>query len=60
MTDSLGENSRNPAKKHAVEERVKTIKYNNNKHNMLALYKRWKKYNEFQLTKNNMDLKNRK
>ena len=27
---------------------------------MLALYKRWKKYNEFELTKNKMDLNNRK
>ena len=27
---------------------------------MLALYKRWKNYNEFQLTKDKMDLNNRK
>ena len=27
---------------------------------MLVLYKRWKKYNEFQLRKNKMDLNNRK
>ena len=27
---------------------------------MVVLYKRWKKYNEFQLTKNKMDLNNRK
>ena len=27
---------------------------------MLILCKRWKKYNEFQLTKNKMDLNNRK
>ena len=27
---------------------------------MLVLYTKWKKYNEFQLTKNKMDLKNRK
>ena len=28
---------------------------NNNKHNMVILYKNWKKYNEIQLTKNKMD-----
>ena len=27
---------------------------------MLVVYKKWKKYNEFQLTKNKMDLNNRK
>ena len=27
---------------------------------MLVLYKKWKKYNEFQLTKNKTDLNNRK
>ena len=27
---------------------------------MLVLYKGWKKYNEFQLTKNKMDLNNQK
>ena len=27
---------------------------------MSVLYKRWKKYNEFELTKNKMDLNNRK
>ena len=27
---------------------------------MLVLYKRWKKHNEIQLTKNKMDLNNRK
>ena len=48
MTDPLGENSRNPAKK-----QEKHIKYNNNKHNMLVLYKRWEEYNEFELTKKN-------
>ena len=32
-------------------ERNKAIKYNNNnKHNMLVLYKSWKNYNELQLT----------
>ena len=58
MTDPLGENSKNPAKKQ--EKRVLKIKYNNNKQKMLVLYKRWKKYNQFQLTKNKMDLNNRK
>ena len=33
---------------------------NNNKHNLLVFYKRWKKYNERQLTKNKMELNNRK
>ena len=33
-------------------------KYNNSKHNLLVFYKRWKKYNEIQLTKNKMDLSN--
>ena len=27
---------------------------------MVIFYKKWKKYNEFQLTKNKMDLNNRK
>ena len=55
MTDCLRENSANHLKKH--EKRVvNLIKYNNNKHNMLVLYKRWKKHNEIQLTKNKMDL----
>ena len=35
-------------------------KYNNNKHNLLVFDKIWKKYNEIQLTKNKMDLNNRK
>ena len=35
-------------------------KYNNNKHKMLVFYKIRKKYNEIQLTKNKMDLNNRK
>ena len=49
VTNPLGENSRNSAEK---QERVKTlIKYKNNKHKMLALYKRWKKHNEVQLRK---------
>ena len=34
-------------------------KHNNNKH-MTVFYKIWKKYNEIQLTKNKMDLNNRK
>ena len=37
------------------------IKYNNNKHNTVIFYfKKWKKYNEIQLTKNKMNLNNRK
>ena len=35
-------------------------KYNNNKQNMVIFYMKWKKYNEIQLTKNKMDLDNRK
>ena len=35
-------------------------KYNNNKQNTVVFYKIWKKYNEIQLTKNKMDLNNRK
>ena len=34
-------------------------KYNNNKHNLLLLYIRLKRYNEIQLTKNKMSLNNR-
>ena len=33
---------------------------NNYKYNLLIFYKIWKKYNEFQLTKNKIDLNNRK
>ena len=35
-------------------------KYNNNKHNLLVLHKILKNFNEIQLTKNKMDLNNRK
>ena len=35
-------------------------KYNNNKQNMVIFYKKWKKNNEIQLTKNKMDLNIRK
>ena len=33
-------------------------KYNKNKHKIVIFYKKWKKNNEIQLTKNKMDLKN--
>ena len=63
MTDLLVENNRRVFKtlcKETGEECFKPlwcpIKYNNNKHNMSVLYKSWKKYNEFQLTKNKIDL----
>ena len=36
------------------------IQYNNNKHIFLVFYKIWKKFNEIQLTKNKIDLKNQK
>ena len=32
------------------------IKYNNNEHTIVEFYKIWKKYNEIQFTKNNIDL----
>ena len=35
-------------------------KYNNNKQNMVIFYTKLKKYNEIQLTKNKMDLNDRK
>ena len=35
-------------------------KYNMNKHNIVLFYKIWKMYDEIQLTKNKMDLNNRK
>ena len=35
-------------------------KYNNNKQNMVIFYKKWKKYNEIQSTKNKVDLNIRK
>ena len=34
-------------------------KYNNNKYNILIFYKKLKKYNELQLTKNKIDLNTR-
>ena len=33
---------------------------NNNKQNMVIFYKKWKKYNEIQLTKNKMHFNKRK
>ena len=33
------------------------IQYYNNKHHMIVLYKRWKKYNEIQLINNKMTFK---
>ena len=36
------------------------IVYFDNKQNMVIFYKKWKKYNEIQLTKNKMNLNNRK
>ena len=65
MTDPLGENSRNPAKKQEKKKlsntiRVKTLSNTRIINNMLVLYKIWKKNNEIQLTKNKMDLNNRK
>ena len=35
-------------------------KYNNNKQNIVIFYKKWKKDNKIQLTKNKMDLNIRK
>ena len=31
--------------------------YNKNKHKIVIFYKKWKKYNEIQLTKNKMETK---
>ena len=49
----------------AVEETgdeliITESKYNNNKQNMVIIYKKWKKYNEIQFAKNKMDLNIRK
>ena len=62
MTDPLGENSKNSAKKQekGFFAESNLIKYNSNKHNISALYKRVNKHNEIELTKNIMDLSNRK
>ena len=35
-------------------------KTNNNKHNIVIFYKKYEKYNEILLTRNKMDLNNRK
>ena len=51
MTDPVGENRRNPGKKHEDFLGRKKIKYSNNKHNVLVQYNRWKKHNKIQLTK---------
>ena len=41
VIDPLGENRRNPAKKHE-KSMLNLSKHNYNKHNMLVLYERWK------------------
>ena len=38
---------------HEKKEVATESKYNNNKDNLLVFYKRWKRYNEIQLNKNN-------
>ena len=49
------------ARKKDVRQPITSLpKYNNNKQNMVIFYKKWKKYNEIQLTKNKMDLNIRK
>ena len=56
MTDPLGKTVEETG-----DELITTYsKYNNNKQNMVIFYKKWKKYNEIQLTKNKMDLNIRK
>ena len=57
MTDPLGETSINGKKQE--KSVLNLIRYNNNRHNMLVLDKRWKKHNEFQLTKK-LDMNDRK
>ena len=61
MTNSLGENGINPVKKQEKSV-LKLNLINSNKLNMSALQyiRDGKKYNEIQLTKNKMDLNNRK
>ena len=47
-------------KKKSRQPKLSLSKYINDKHNLLVFYQRWKKYNEIQLTKNKMDLNDRK
>ena len=56
MTYPLGENRRNPAKKHKT---VLEPNHKNNKHNMLLVYKRGKKHDKIQIYKK-LDMNNRK
>ena len=44
----------------AYHNLIKIQNNNNNKHNMVIFYKKWKKQDEIKLTKNKMDLNNRK
>ena len=48
------------ARKKEVPTAYHFLKYNINKHNVVLFHKIWKKYNAIQLTKNKMDLNNRK
>ena len=56
MTHPLGKTVEETGDKHITTQ----SKYKNNKQNMVIFYKIWKKYNEIQLTKNKMDLNNKK
>ena len=51
MTDPLGK---------TVLETGDSLSHNNNKQNIVIFYKKWKEYNEIQLTKNKMNLNIRK
>ena len=56
MTDPLGKTVEETGDKLITTK----SKYNNNKQNEVIFNKKWKKYNEIQLTKNKMDLNIRK
>ena len=54
------ERSKASTKKKSQRPIIKLSKYNNNKRNIVVFYKKWKEYNEIQLTKYKMDLNNPK
>ena len=55
------EKSKAGTKKMKYQPPITTLsKYNINKHNMVVFCRKWKKYNVNKVTKNRMDLNNRK
>ena len=58
MTDPLGKIVKILRRNRGSAYHFTKSKYNNNKHNMVIVYKKWKKYNEIHLTKNEMSEKN--